>query len=54
MKAKEKAILQSMLIYEPKSEDENEENSTQFKATPVPDHVRKPLFGQMLQKHPAR
>ena len=50
-KAKEKAILRTMLG-EKKDEEETPVNT--FKAKPVPEHVKQPLFRQMVSEHPSR
>ena len=55
VKAKEKAILQEMLKKPNNDNDELElDDGFIFKAKPVPNHVKKPLFGQMARKNPNR
>ena len=53
VKAKEKAILQEMLK-KPNNDELELDEGFIFKAKPVPNHVKKPLFGQMARKNPNR
>ncbi len=61
-KAREKEILRKMLEESNKANNEdgggdsNDDDARRvhFKAKPVPDHVRKPLFRNMLREQPSR
>ena len=54
-KAKEKAILEAMMKDKGSKEiDGDKDDCKIFKAKPVPEHVGKPLFRQMVQEHPSR
>ena len=58
LKAKEKAILVQMMKDKKTSIDETDQTkkneSVIFKAKPVPEHVKRPLFRKMVQDHPSR
>ena len=57
-KTKEREILRKILEGSDKENqqegDKNYFKRVQFKAKPVPDHVRKPLFRQMVTEQPSR
>jgi hypothetical protein len=55
-KAKEKELLRKFLEDRTVDNDDDDEveKRVQFKATPVPIHVKEPLFERMLQEHPLR
>ena len=55
MKSKEKEILREMMKNQEENENESSEEITvEFKAKPVPSHVRRPIFSAMVEKHPNR
>ena len=55
MKSKEKEILREMMKNQEENENESsEEIVVEFKAKPVPSHVRRPIFSEMVEKHPNR
>ena len=54
MKSKEKAILKEMMKDQKENEVSNSDETFEFKAKPVPEHVRKPVFSKMVEKNPNR
>ena len=54
MKAKEKALLEEMLKGQKEQETSDSDETIEFKAKPVPEHVMKPIFSKMVEKHPHR
>ena len=51
---KEKAILEEMMKDQQNETCDDSDETVEFKAKPVPEHVRKPIFSKMVEKHPNR